>query len=182
LPAQAKLLRALQEKEFIRVGGTRLITSNFRLVAATNRDLTTEVERGQFRDDLYYRLNVIPINIPPLRKRREDIALLATYFLNRYAKKYNRRGLILTRDQEKMLRQYKWPGNVRELQNIMERAVLLSSGNQLEIQFPAEIQLKSEHPFADLPSFEEVQRRYIKHVLEHTGGRIAGPGGLSGCL
>jgi transcriptional regulator with GAF, ATPase, and Fis domain/lipopolysaccharide biosynthesis regulator YciM len=182
LAAQAKLLRALQEKEFNRVGGTRVITSNFRLVAATNRDLIREVERGRFREDLYFRLNVIPIHLPPLRERKEDIALLSKYFLNRYAKKYKRHGLTLTRTQEKMMRQYKWPGNVRELQNIMERAVLLSSDNQLEIQLPAEIQMKSEHPFADLPSLEEMQRRYIKHVLEHTGGKIAGTGGAAQLL
>ncbi len=182
LPAQAKLLRALQEKEFMRVGGTRVITSNFRLVAATNRDLTREVERGRFREDLYFRLNVIPIHLPPLRERKDDIVLLAKYFLNRYAKKYKRQGLKLTADQEKMLRQYKWPGNVRELQNIMERAVLLSGDNQLEIQLPARNQRQPENPFLDLPSFEEIQRRYIRHVLEHTGGKIAGPGGAAQIL
>ncbi len=182
LSAQAKLLRALQEKEFNRVGGTRLISSNFRLVAATNRDLAREVKQGRFREDLYFRLNVIPIHLPPLRERQEDIALLAKYFLNRYARKYQRRGLILTRAQEKMLRQYRWPGNVRELQNIMERAVLLSSDHQLEIQLPAEIQMKSENPFADMPTLDEIQRRYIRHVLARTDGRIAGPGGAAEIL
>ncbi len=182
LSAQAKLLRALQEKEFNRVGGTRLITSNFRLVAATNRELAREVEKGRFREDLYFRLNVIPIHLPPLRKRREDISLLAQYFLDRYARKYQRRGLALTKSQEKMLRQYRWPGNVRELQNIVERAVLLSSDHQLEIQLPAEIQMRPENPFADLPPLDELQRRYIRHVLARTHGRIAGPGGAAEIL
>ncbi len=182
LSAQVKLLRALQEKEFYRVGGTRVITSNFRLVAATNRDLAQEVGQGRFREDLYFRLNVIPIHLPPLRERREDIVLLATYFLDCYARKYKRRGLKLSRDQEKMLKQYKWPGNVRELQNIMERAVLLSEDNLLKIQLPSEIQTKTESPFADLPTLEEIQRRYIGYVLDYTGGRIAGPGGAAEIL
>ena len=182
LSAQAKLLRALQEKSFNRVGGTRLIRSNFRLLAATNRNLEREVKNGRFRKDLYFRLNVIPIHLPPLRQRREDIAVLARYFLDRYARKYKRQGLILARAQEKMLRQYRWPGNVRELQNIMERAVLLSSDHELEIRLPAEIQRRPEDPFADFPTLNELQRRYIRHILERTGGRIAGPGGAAEIL
>ncbi len=182
LSAQAKLLRALQEKEFNRVGGTRVITSNFRLVAATNRDLTREVERGRFREDLYFRLNVIPIHLPSLTKRKDDIVLLAKYFLNRYAKKYTRRGLKLSSEQKKMLRHYKWPGNIRELQNIMERAVLLSSDNQLEIHLPARKQTRLENPFSDMPSFEEIQRRYINHVLSACGGKISGPDGAAQIL
>ncbi len=182
LLAQAKLLRALQDKEFNRVGGTRLISSDFRLVAATNRDLVREVKQGRFREDLYFRLNVIPIHLPPLRERREDIALLAGHFLDRYARKYQRQGLTLTPAQEKMLRQYRWPGNIRELRNIIERAVLLSDDHQLEIQLPADIQMRPENPFADLPTLNEVQRRYIRHVLDRTGGRIGGDGGAAQVL
>ncbi len=182
MSAQVKLLRALQEKEFRRLGGTRIIRSDFRLVAATNRDLAREVEEGRFREDLFFRLNVIPIHLPPLRERKEDIVLLAKYFLKRYAKKYKRYGLTLTRQQQNMLRRYRWPGNVRELQNIMERAVLLSENNQLKIILPAEFQTKSDNPFADLPSLDEIQRRYIKYVLDYTGGKIAGPGGAAEIL
>jgi transcriptional regulator with GAF, ATPase, and Fis domain len=183
LSSQVKLLRALQEKEFNRVGGTRVITSNFRLVAATNRDLTREVECGRFREDLYFRLNVFPIHLPPLRERKDDIVLLANYFLNRYVKKYNRPGLKLTAEQKKMLRHYKWPGNIRELQNILERAVLLSSDNKLEIQLPAQKrQTRLENPFSDLPSLKEIQRRYINHVLSICGGKISGPGGAAQIL
>ncbi|MBW1645561.1 MAG: sigma 54-interacting transcriptional regulator [Deltaproteobacteria bacterium] len=182
LAAQAKLLRALQTRKFNRVGGTQPITADFRLIAATNRNLVQEVESGRFREDLYFRLNVIPIHLPPLRERREDIPLLAEYYLNLYARKYQRRGLFMTADQKKKLQEYRWPGNVRELQNIIERAVLLSDDNQLEIRLPAEIQISADNPFADLPTMEEMQRRYIKYVLAHCGGKIGGPGGAAEVL
>jgi transcriptional regulator with GAF, ATPase, and Fis domain len=182
LSAQVKLLRALQEKEFNRVGGTRTIRSNFRLIAATNRELEKEVAEGRFREDLYYRLNVIPAHIPPLRERQEDITLLADYFIGRYAKKYNRHDLKLTGEQETMLRRYKWPGNVRELQNIIERAVLLSTDNQLEFSLPGDIQRQSGNPFEDLPTLEDLQRRYIEFVIRKTGGKIGGPGGAAELL
>jgi transcriptional regulator with GAF, ATPase, and Fis domain len=183
LAAQAKLLRALQEKQFTRVGGTQVITSNFRLVAATNRDLAQEVEAGRFREDLYFRLNVIPVHLPPLRERREDISLLAEYFLDYYTQKYNKRhDLTLAADRKKKLKEYSWPGNVRELQNIMERAVLLSEENQFEIKLPAEIQTRGDDPFSDLPTMEEIQRRYIRHVLNKCDGKIGGPGGAAEIL
>ncbi len=183
LAAQAKLLRALQEKQFSRVGGTQVITSDFRLVAATNRDLAKEVEAGRFREDLYFRLNVIPVHLPPLRERADDIPLLAEYFLDYYARKYNKRhDLTLTSEHKKKLKKYSWPGNVRELQNIMERAVLLSDENQLEIQLPAEIQTRTDNPFADLPTMDELQRRYIRFVLDKCGGRIGGGGGAAEVL
>ena len=180
--AQVKLLRTLQEKTFSRLGGTRTIHSDFRLIAATNRDLGAEVAAGRFRQDLYYRLNVIPISLPPLRDRPEDIPLLAGHFLNRYAVKYKRSNLRLSPEQEKMLSHYPWPGNIRELKNIMERAVLLSVADQLELILPAELTAGRENPFADAPSLDEIQRRYIGHILQKTGGRIAGPGGAAEIL
>ena len=182
LSAQVKLLRALQEKEFNRVGGTRTIRSNFRLIAATNRELENEIAEGRFREDLYYRLNVIPIHLPPLRERQEDITLLADYFIDRYAKKYNRRDLKLTGEPVTLLRRYKWPGNVRELQNIIERAVLLSADNQLEFLLPVDIQMDSHNPFEDLPTLEDLQRRYIEYVIKKTNGQIGGTGGAAEIL
>jgi len=186
LAAQAKLLRALQEKQFSRVGGTQVLSSNFRLVAATNRDLAREVAEGRFREDLYFRLNVIPIHLPPLRERLTDILMLAEHFLELYARKYNRRrDLTLTAACRRKLTEYGWPGNIRELQNIMERAVLLSEEDQLEIDLPAAIQSSAGldlDPFADLPTMDELQRRYIEYVLEKCGGKIGGPGGAAEIL
>ena len=182
LSAQVKLLRAIQEKEFNRIGGTRTIRSNFRLITATNRELDKEVAEGRFREDLYYRLNVIPVHLPPLRKRQEDITLLADYFIKRYAKKYNRQNLKLTGEQETMLCRYKWPGNVRELQNVIERAVLLSVDNHLEFSLPVDTQRQSNNPFEDLPTLEDLQRRYIEYVIQKTGGQIGGPRGAAEVL
>ena len=182
LSAQVKLLRALQEKEFSRVGGTRTIRSNFRLITATNLNLEKEVAEGRFREDLYYRLNVIPIHLPPLRERQNDITLLADHFIGDHAKKYNRHHLKLTATQKTMLCKYKWPGNVRELQNIIERAVLLSADNQLEFSLPIDIQRHSDNPFEDLPTLEDVQCRYIEYVIQKTDGQIGGTGGAAEIL
>ena len=184
LSAQAKLLRALQEKQFSRVGGNQVLNSDFRLVAATNRNLAREVAEGRFREDLYFRLNVIPIHLPPLRERPADILLLAEHFLELYAAKYNRRrDLSLTPAGREKLTEYNWPGNIRELRNVMERAVLLSSENQLVIDLPAAIQPSSGNdPFIDMPTLDEVQRRYIEYVMEKCGGKIGGPGGAAEIL
>lgn len=172
LGAQAKLLRALQEKTFVRVGGIRTLKSDFRLVAATNRNLEEEVEAGRFREDLYFRLNVIPLHLPPLREREADIDLLAQHFLQRYAARYQRTGLELSADHKKMLHAYPWPGNIRELKNVMERAVLLSGKEGLELSLSAQIRPPTDHPFADTPSFEEMQRRYIGYILKKTDGKV----------
>ncbi len=177
LSAQAKLLRALQEKTFHRVGGTRTIKSNFRLVAATNRNLSEEVATRRFRQDLYFRLNVIPIHLPPLRKRGKDILVLADHFLKNYAHKYKKNEPVLTAEQKKALLEYQWPGNIRELKNIMERAILLSGDERLAINLPAELERSSGNPFAGNPSLQEIQRRYIRHVLDKTNGKVSGPGG-----
>jgi two-component system, NtrC family, response regulator AtoC len=135
---QVKLLRVLQEHEFERVGGTETIKGNFRVVAATNRELKEMVAKGEFREDLYYRLNVVPVKIPPLRERKEDIGLLANYFLQKFSEENDRD--IATFDEEawRFLEEYTWPGNVRELSNLIERAVIMSTGN---IIFPEDITL-----------------------------------------
>lgn len=182
LTTQVKLLRVLQEKTLTRVGGTTTISSNFRLIAATNLNLTEEVAAGRFRKDLYYRLYVIPLVLPPLRERPDDILLLSQYFLSRFASKYHRQSARITPEDELSLTSYSWPGNVRELQNIMERAVLLSSDEKLELSLPTNQSSLAKHPFGDSPTLDEVQRRYIQFVLEKTDGRIAGTGGAAELL
>jgi transcriptional regulator with GAF, ATPase, and Fis domain len=179
---QVKLLRALQEKTFIRIGGTKSITSDFRLIAATNRDLAEEVTAGRFREDLYFRLNVIPITLPPLRKRSGDILLIANYFLSMYTKKYNSPPLQLFSEQETMLLSHNWPGNVRELQNVMERAVLLSKEDKLNFSFQLEEKAYLADPFADEPTLDEMQRRYISYILSETNGKLSGPDGAAELL
>jgi DNA-binding NtrC family response regulator len=131
---QAKLLRVLQENEIDRVGGKRPVPVNVRVVATTNRDMAEHIKKGDFREDLFYRLNVIPLKIPPLRERPEDIMLLAQYFLEVYATENNRSDLKLSEETKRLMMSQPWPGNVRELQNTMERAVLLSAGGVITPQ------------------------------------------------
>jgi len=180
--AQVKLLRVLQEKSFTRVGGTRAMASDFRLLAATNRDLAKDVAEGRFRQDLYYRLNVVPLRLPPLRERGEDVVFLAKEFLSQYARKYHRVLPDLTDNDISALMAYPWPGNVRELKNVMERTAILSSGERLQLNLPASPERASNLSFMDTPSMDEFQRRYIRHVLDLTGGRIAGRGGAAEVL
>src|SRR5262249_15478290 len=130
---QPKLLRALQEHEFERLGSTRTIRVDVRLVAATNRDLAQMVEEGKFRSDLYYRLKVFPVILPPLRERQEDIALLARHFTQRFARRMGRRIESIPTTVMNSLLRYHWPGNIRELQNVIERAVILSTGSALQV-------------------------------------------------
>jgi len=179
---QVKFLRVLQEKALVRIGGTQTLYSDFRLIAATNRDLAQEVAAGRFREDLFYRLNVVPITLPPLRERREDVAVLARHFLERYAAKYNRPELTLTPEDEMLLQAYHWPGNVRELQNIMERAVLLSLEGRLQFAFPSERQSLPADTWAEIHTLDEMQRRYIRYVIDKCGGKIAGPDGAAAVL
>jgi len=172
LSLQSKLLRALEQKTFVRVGGTRMLSSDFRLIAATNRDLADEVAAGRFREDLYYRLNVVPLTIPPLRERADDVVLLAHRFLGEYGKRFGRDKLALTPSDETSLKNYDWPGNVRELRNVMERAILLSSGGSVELNFQAKSRNTTSHFIEDNPTMDELQRRYIRHVLKKTGGQV----------
>lgn len=179
---QAKLLRVLQEKTLYRVGGSKSISSDFRLVAATNRDLATEVAAGRFREDLYYRLNVVPLTLPPLRERKQDILLLAEYYLTRFSAKYTHQAMELTpQDQEKLMA-YHWPGNVRELRNIIERAVLMWTGDSLSLDLPKNKTSALSDIFVNIPTLDEMQRRYIRQILNMTNGKIGGPGGAAEIL
>ena len=188
---QGKLLRTLQEGQFERVGEERTRQVDVRIVAATNRNLDAEVASGQFRHDLYYRLNVFPIEIAPLRQRKEDIAPLATLFLKRAADKFNRPGLRLSRANLESLLAYDWPGNVRELQNIIERAVIVSSGKQLHFdtiagkgERRASVATVSGHQPDILTErqMRELERRNIEAALKRSGGRIYGPQGAARLL
>ena len=137
---------------------------------------------GRFREDLYYRINVVPLTIPPLRERKEDIPLLARHFLAKYASRYGRPEMELSRKDEAKLNKYDWPGNVRELENVVERTVPLSMGVELEFRLPEEEMTVSGSLFSDYPTLDEMQRRYIQQVLEKTGGKIGGTGGAAEIL
>jgi len=183
LHVQTKLLKTLEEKTFVRIGGGRPIRSDFRLIVATNRNLKSEVAAGRFREDLYYRLHVFPLSIPPLRERGEDIVELARYFVESYTKEYGYPGLALSKKDENLLLKYAWPGNVRELRNVIERAVILSSGREFQIPlFLSAPQVGSKGTFDDMTTLDELQRRYIKHVFEFTRGRVSGSGGAAEIL
>ena len=181
LDLQPKILRALQEKEFERLGGTRTIPINVRLVAATNRDLAKMVETREFRSDLYYRLRVFPIMIPALRERREDIPLLVRYFVDKFARRMDRRIETVPNDVMRALTRWDWPGNIRELENFMERAVLLSKGPALRIPL-AELELPDEPSTNDDATLESNDREHILKVLRETKGKIAGPSGAAARL
>lgn len=179
---QVKLLRVLQEKQFFRVGGIKAINSNFRLLVATNRDLAKEVAAGRFRQDLYYRLNVLNLKILPLRERRVDIITLTHHFFNYFIKKHNRPTLLLLPEHEALLKNYDWPGNIRELKSAIERSVLVSEDDKLEIDIQIQSTLSADHPFDHEPTLDELQAQYIKHILNKCNGRIGGPKGAANVL
>jgi formate hydrogenlyase transcriptional activator len=179
LELQPKLLRVLQEREFERLGGTHTIRVDVRLVAATNRNLVQMVEEGFFRNDLYYRLNVFPIMIPPLRERTDDVPLLVRYFVQKYALRMNRRIETISTEEMEALTHYHWPGNVRELENLIERAVILSPGPELRVPV-AELTQPSGAP-SDL-TLETVERNHIIQVLRETNGVVGGPQGAASRL
>ena len=173
---QVKLLRVLQERNFERVGGTKTMSVDIRLIAASNRDLEQEVEAGRFRRDLFYRLNVVPLLIPPLRTRREDIPLLAAHFVAKAAEKYQRPNLELDPILLDALQEYSWPGNVRELENLIERLVVLTSGPKLGLEFLPERMLRvlPDANTADETTLEggvaALKRRMILRALQSEGG------------
>ncbi|MBN1382750.1 MAG: sigma 54-interacting transcriptional regulator [Deltaproteobacteria bacterium] len=178
---QVLLLRVLQTGEFERVGGRETLHSNFRLIVATNRNLAAEVEAGRFREDLYYRLNVFPITVPPLRNRREDIPPLAAYFLRMHSKKLGKSFKGISEKEMSKLLAYHWPGNVRELENVIERGVILSSGPLFHTpEFTKDS--ADENPASPAYSLQEMERRYIIETLEKTNGKIYGPGGAAELL
>ena len=179
---QAKLLRVLQEREFERVGGSRSIKVDVRVIAATNRDLAAMVRAGSFRSDLYYRLNVFPISVPPLRERRDDVQLLARHFLALYAERMGRSGLQLSSRALQRLAAYPWPGNVRELQNVIERALILTAGPRVEVDEALELRLEAAPEDFAGGTLEQMERQYIVKVLEDAGWVIEGAAGAAAVL
>jgi formate hydrogenlyase transcriptional activator len=178
LELQPKILRALQEKEFERLGSTRTIPVDVRLVAATNRNLEQMVAAREFRSDLYYRLRVFPITLPPLRERREDIPLLASYFVTKHARRMGKQIESIPKDVMKSLTKWDWPGNVRELENFIERAVILTKGPMLRVPL-AELKAPVEDKSAEDTSLETTERHHILRVLKETKGVISGAKGAA---
>ena len=179
LELQTKLLRVLQEREFERLGSSRTIRTDARLVAATNRDLARMVEEHEFRADLFYRLNVFPIKVPPLRERREDIPLLVRYFVQHFARRLNRRIREIPAGSMDALVAYHWPGNIRELQNLIERAVILSAGGTLQVPVR---ELKRGGASGGVVTMQAAEREAIARALRDSGGRVAGPSGAAAKL
>jgi transcriptional regulator with GAF, ATPase, and Fis domain len=192
---QSKLLRIIQEGSYERVGEDVTRQVDVRIIAATNRDLRTEVESRRFREDLYYRLNVFPIEVSPLRRRKEDIPLLASHFLNIAEKRFNRESLKLTQASLLKLQGYDWPGNVRELQNIIERAVITTTSGTLRFDLPDPMSSDHRSTLSDDPGeqatkghilteneIKELERENTRRALIHTGGKIYGSGGAAEAL
>jgi formate hydrogenlyase transcriptional activator len=191
LELQPKLLRVLQEREFERLGSTRTLRTDARLIAATNRDLAALAEEQKFRQDLFYRLNVFPITVPPLRDRREDIPMLVRHFAQQFALRMKKNVENIPSDTMDTLVRYDWPGNIRELQNLIERAVILSKGSTLDVPVAALNGRKSgsasgapgrSAPDKGMETLEEADRRHIVAALESTNWVIAGPNGAAARL
>jgi formate hydrogenlyase transcriptional activator len=177
LEIQPKLLRALQEREFERLGSTHTKKVDVRLVAATNRDLDKMIESREFRSDLYYRLNVFPIRIPPLRERPEDIPLLVRYFAQKYARRMERQIESIPAATMKALSSWHWPGNIRELENFIERSVLLTHGSALQVPIG---ELRGNGNGAPVANTRDLNERdEILRILKDTRGRVAGPQGAA---
>jgi formate hydrogenlyase transcriptional activator len=181
LELQPKLLRILQEQEYERLGSGRTVRVDVRLIAATNQDLQQMVLQRSFRADLFYRLNVFPISIPPLRERREDIPLLVRYFLRTLAPRVSKEVTEIAEEALDFLMRQEWPGNVRELQNVIERAVIRSSGPRLELPIE-ELRASSRSNAAMTQTLAEAERSYILGALEQTNGVVSGPNGAASRL
>jgi len=186
---QVALLRVLQEREFERVGGTQSIKVDVRVIAATNRDLDAAVASGSFRSDLFYRLQVFPIQIPPLRERREDIALLVEYFIDRYSRKARKNIRRVSQETLELLQSYAWPGNIRELQNVIERSVILCETETFTIdeswlpQQPQPFHIAKPKNQIELPRrLEEQEKNMIEEALKASRGRVFGPTGAAAKL
>ena len=177
-----KLLRVLQEQEFERLGSTRTIRVNVRVIAATNRDLAQLVEDKAFRSDLYYRLNVFPVTVPPLRARAEDIPALVRHFTQKFAQRMKKYIETIPSEAMKALQQYSWPGNVRELENFIERAVILTQGTDLFVPI-AELKRTPNHTTpAAATTLEQAEREHILKALRDTGWVIGGSSGAAARL
>ena len=187
LPAetQVALLRVLQEREFERIGGTATISVDVRVLAATNRDLKAVVARGDFREDLYYRLNVVPIRLPPLRERLDDLPVLVAYLVQRYAAKAGKRFSHITRPMLDLLRSYSWPGNIRELQNVIERAAVLSDGETFSVDaswLTGDMHGPASSSSPLVSTMADRERALIEAALAQSAGRLAGPSGAAAKL
>jgi formate hydrogenlyase transcriptional activator len=181
LELQAKLLRVLQEREIERLGSSRTVSLDFRLVAATNRNLNQMVEAGRFRSDLFYRLNVFPIEMPPLRKRPEDIPLLVWHFVCKFAKSMNKQINVIRPEDMEVMTRYSWPGNVRELQNFVERSAILSTNKVLHVPV-AELSPSPQIVPQRIRTLAEAERDHILQVLRETDWVVGGPNGASALL
>jgi DNA-binding NtrC family response regulator len=180
LELQCKLLRVIQDGEFERLGSPRTIKTNVRIIAATNRNLTEEVKNGKFREDLYYRLNVFPITMPPLRQRREDIPLLVNHFVTKFNHKIGKKIETVTKDTLNILQEYHWPGNVRELESVIERAVIVSRGNALQVLDRFDTFRKPEEDSGqEIKALVELEHDHVLQVLQKTGWRIEGKNGAA---
>ena len=179
LELQAKLLRVLQEGELERVGGNSTIRVNVRVIAATNRNLADSIAAGEFREDLFYRLNVFPIQSPPLRKRKNDIALLAHHFLQKYGAKIGKRFNAIDAPILARLQAYDWPGNVRELENIIERAIVLSEGPSLQLEEAFDLNVTPQRQLQGEKTIKEVEQEMMQNALEACGWKIEGASGAA---
>jgi formate hydrogenlyase transcriptional activator len=186
LELQVKLLRALQEREIERIGGNAPIKVNIRIIAATNRDLLKEIAAGKFRSDLYYRLNVFPLVLPPLRRRRTDLPILAAFFIEKFSRAMNRKAEMLSKRAEQELMTYEWPGNVRELEHVIERCVLLTPGNVITalnlLGNSAKKEIVKSAGTDLVKSLDENERDHICSVLEICKGKVSGPFGAARLL
>jgi len=185
LEMQAKLLRVLQEKEVRPVGSNEKVPVDVRVIAATNRDLEKEVSEGRFRSDLYYRLNVFPIPLPPLREHKEDIPILASHFINKLAKKIGRKIEAVSDKVIHELIRYDWPGNIREMEHLIERSILLTTGTTIShIDLPSPRATSLSTPSANVPlkTIDEIERDHILAIIKYCSGRASGPGGAAEIL
>src|SRR4030095_8498177 len=178
LELQPKLLRAVQEQEFERLGSARTIEVSVRMIAATHRDLPAMIRDGKFREDLFYRLNVFPIEIPPLRERRDDIPLLVNYFVSTLSRRMGKQIESIPEQAIEVLSNHPWRGNVRELANFIERAVILSQGDELQVPL-AELNASHARGFAPASTFEQAERAAIINALKSASGQISGRGGAA---
>src|SRR5882672_4032245 len=182
LELQPKLLRVLQEREYERLGSSRTLRTDARLIAATNRDLGAMVEEQKFRADLFYRLNVFPVHVPPLRERQDDIPLLVRHFVQQFARRMNKVVDTVPTETMNALVRYHWPGNIRELQNLVERAVILSTGPILKVPLNDLQAPPAPAAARRIPTLQEAERRHILEALDASNWVISGPNGAATSL
>jgi formate hydrogenlyase transcriptional activator len=182
LELQPKLLRVLQDQEFERLGGTKTIRVDVRLIASTNRNLVRAVEEKEFRSDLFYRLHVFPLHLPPLRERREDIPLLVRYFVEKSAARLHKQIEVIPEEAVQAMTHWRWPGNIRELENFVERSVILSEGNRLSPPLGELREEISRQPSDAEVTLRDKEREHIVEILRQTRGALSGPSGAAARL